>query len=83
MKTFNSLINIKEYNNTYNILIFKNGIYLDFLYDKIFGDCDCCEKPDINKEYKPIFGVQTMSESSIFTTSSRPLRFTKYAHRLL
>ena len=47
--------------------------------DKNFGECECCEKPTDNLEYKPIFGVGTLSETSIFSTSSRPLKFSSYA----
>tara|TARA_B110001450_G_C17304751_1_gene352971 strand:- start:42 stop:542 length:501 start_codon:yes stop_codon:yes gene_type:complete len=47
--------------------------------DKNFGDCECCESPTDTLEYKPIFGVGSLSDTSIFSTSSRPLKFSSYA----
>lgn len=47
--------------------------------DKIFGNCECCETPTGNLEYKPVFGVGTLSETSIFSTYSRPIKFSSYA----
>ena len=47
--------------------------------DKKFGECECCESPNDNLEYKPIYGVGSLSDTSIFSTSSRPLKFSSYA----
>ena len=45
----------------------------------IFGDCGCCTKMKDNEYCEPIFGVGGLDETKIFSTSSRPLKYTEDA----
>ena len=42
----------------------------------IFGNCECCTKMKENEYCEPIFGVGGLHETNIFSTSSRPLKYT-------
>lgn len=50
--------------------------YNDDFSDKTFGDCGCCTKMGEDDYCEPIFGVGGIHDTHIFSTSSRPLKFT-------
>ena len=49
------------------------------LSEKNFGDCRCCTKVKEDEYCEPIFGVGGIHETHIFSTSSRPLKYTTKA----
>jgi hypothetical protein len=53
--------------------------FFDDYSDKKFGVCDCCITRTFNTYCSPIFGVGGINETHIFSTSSRPLQYTKDA----